>query len=158
MPTTTKTRKTKPAAKGQETRRFAGPGSARLSPPRHPQFPRPSARRATNTPSGLIGRARAKLPGRAPTPRKNDWKDALAGLGTPKHYAAGKSSRKGAVGIVMGAGLGAAAIVARRRSSSESETSTMPVSPVQASGQTESPIVAPVAPVQTGAADDPSGG
>jgi purine nucleoside phosphorylase len=64
----------------------------------------------------------------------------LSSLGASKKSARSrKPSKKGMVGIVAGAGLGAAAMAKRSRTGSENEPpTTPPVQPVQATGAQDS--------------------
>jgi hypothetical protein len=132
MPTTTKTRRSKPTTKGQPSRGF--PRRRRTSqPPRgRPQFPKTRAKPAAKAPSGLIARAQATLPGRKPQAKKSTLKSLLSSLGSARSSAvARKPPKKGIIGIIAG-GLGVAAIAKRRRGEKQYETPlTQPVESVE---------------------------
>jgi hypothetical protein len=136
MPTTSKTRKSKPPTKGQPSRGFPPPrGTTQTARPRT-RFPRTGAKPAAKGPSGLIGRAQATVPGRKPPAKKSAVKGVVSSLGSAKNSAlARKPSKKGIVGIVAG-GLGVAAMAKRRRGGNEDEVpTTPPLQPVDASGE-----------------------
>jgi hypothetical protein len=131
MLTPSKTRKSKPPTKGQSSRGFPRPRRVTQPARRRPQFLRTSTKPAAKTPSGLIGRARASLPGRKAPAKKSAVKGMVLGLGSASSSAlARKPSKKGIVGIAAG-GLGVAAMAKRRRGEKEDETPmTQPAQPV----------------------------
>ncbi len=155
MRTTIKTKKSKPPSKGQTPRGFSRSGGSSPTPGRRPPFSRTSTKPAAKGPSGLIGRARARVPGRKPTSKKSGVKGVLSSLGSAKNSAvARKPSKKGIVGIVAG-GLGVAAVAKRRRGAVQDETpATPPVTPSEASAAEGSLVVPSLRPVEPSAAGD----
>jgi hypothetical protein len=132
MPTTIKTRKSKPPTKSQSARGFPRSRATSQPPRARPQFPRARSKPAAKGPSGLIGRAQATLPGRKRPAKKSAVEGVVSALGSAKSSAAArKPSKKGIFGIVAG-GLGVAAMATRRRNEKEDEMpTTPPVQPVE---------------------------
>jgi hypothetical protein len=135
MPTTIKTRSKRPI-KGQSSRGFPRPHRTSQTAPPQTRFPRTSSKAAAKGTSGLIGRARATVPGRKPPAKKSAVKGVLSSLGSAKNSAlARKPSKKGIVGVLAG-GLGVAAMAKRRRGGNQDDMpATPPLQPVEASGE-----------------------
>jgi hypothetical protein len=135
MPTTIKTRRSKPPTKGQSWRGFPRPHRTSQTAPPQTRFHRTSPTPAAKGTSGLIARARATVPRRKPPGKKSPVKGVLSSLGSAKNSPlARKPSKKGIVGVLAG-GLGVAAIAKRRRGGDHDDAQTAaPVQPVEASG------------------------
>jgi hypothetical protein len=147
MPTSTKPRKTKQPTKQTPYRFPRTPRGAAQPARRRPSFPGMSSKPSGKASPTLIGRARASVPGRKPKSKKNGGLgSAIAGLasslGSAKNGArAHKPPKKGLVGIVAGAGLGAAAVAKRRRGGQPDPTVAPPPEPTSAGNAGESPTI-----------------
>jgi hypothetical protein len=148
MPTSTNPTKTKHTTR-QTPYGFPRASRGRAKPPRRrPSFPGRSSKPSGNTSPTLIGRAQTNLPGRKPKSKKSGLGSTMAGLSSSLTSAkngarARKPSKKGLVGIVAGAGLGAAAVAKRRRSGKQDEaTSTPPAQPPPVDGDKDVPAAA----------------
>jgi hypothetical protein len=128
VPTTTKTKNSKPAT-GKKSRHGLVPGrSNTLAPRRRPAPP------GSNRPDGLIGRVQAVLPGAKRNIKQTGAQKAVAALGTATSKAAAhKPSTKSMLGILAG-GVGAAAMAGRRHNTKREELrEDQPVRPALAS-------------------------
>ncbi len=143
MPTSTKTGKGNPATKKQSARRFPRPGGTSQATQERSRFSRASAKSSAQSPSGLMGRAQATLPGRKAKGKKDAGvKGVLSSLGGASSGRSRKPSKKGMLGIVAIAGLGAAAMAKRRRDGSEDGAPAYPpVQPEADSVQSSTPAV-----------------
>jgi hypothetical protein len=112
VPTTTKTKSSKPPTT-RKSRRGLVPGRRTTqSPNRRPTLP---------SAGGLVGRVQATLPGANRNTKQTGVKKAVAALGTATSKAAAhKPSTKSMLGVLAG-GVGAAAIAGRRHSTEQEE-------------------------------------
>jgi hypothetical protein len=115
VPTTTKTKNSKPATgkksmRGLLTRRRGTPSPRRRSAPP-----------GSNRPNGLIGRVQATLPGTERNTQKTRVQKSVAALGTATTKAAAhKPSARRMLAILAG-GVGAATIAGRRHNTEQEE-------------------------------------
>jgi hypothetical protein len=110
--------------------RFPRPGGAGQPPARRPQFPRARTKPSAEGASGLFGRAPASLPGRKSKGKRSAGLGgaAMAMFSSAGEGKDGRSRRpsRGMLGLIATAGVGAAAMVKRRRGASDEAA---PVSP-----------------------------
>jgi hypothetical protein len=119
---------------GQSGRRFRRPPGGGQAVRRRGPFSGSGSRQSTG-PSGLVGRVQASLPSRGkPKDSKGSVADAASALlsstGQDKRRPRMRS-KKGALGLAVTAGVGAAALAKRRRSAGEqTEAGDQPLQPV----------------------------
>jgi hypothetical protein len=115
VPTTPKTKNSKPATGKKSTRGLLSRRGSTPSPRRRPALP------GSNRPDGLVGRVQAALPGANRNTKQTGVQKAVAALGTATSNAAShKPSTKSMLGILAG-GVGAAAIAGRRHNTEHEE-------------------------------------